>query len=549
LISHQVLVTWLIAMSCSLLYRFIIYISFRKHYNQTNIHQYATYFVIGSGITGLLWGAAGIVLFPESSIPHQFLIVVILLGLSAGSLNSHHKYLPAFYTFFLLALIPVTINLFIQNNSIMFVLGITLIIYIVFSVYYGDVLHKSYIKTLRLQFENIELAEQLQKQKEQAEHANMAKSKFLAAASHDLRQPLHALTLFTSTLNASSQTPKNKKIINQIDDSVHALENLFNALLDISKLDAGTMQPDVLDFNIQPIFARLKNNFEIQAKDKSLDIAFPDTNVTLRSDPSLLEQILRNFISNALHYTEHGEIRIECAPANDTVLINIIDTGIGIPKEQQQKIFEEFHQLNNPERDRNKGLGLGLSIVKRTADLLGHPIEVESEPGKGTTFTISVAKGDPDAVTHHVALKVDDTDIPAFTGVFVVIDDENRILEGMENLFQTWGHEVITATDQEQALNKLQQAKQKPDGIIADYRLRLNRTGIEAIHAIQAQYGADIPALIITGDIAVEQLLEVNKSGIQVLHKPVAPVKLSTFIRNSLLQKKTNHNSQTPFDN
>jgi signal transduction histidine kinase/CheY-like chemotaxis protein len=533
LISHALLLGWLTAMLAAQAYRWFIHQKYRRVFCTATVKQLAQYFVIGGGITGALWGCCALFLFPHDALAHQFVIIAILIGLGAGAVTTHNSYLPAFMAFFLPTLIPISIKLYTIDNVALIVMALLLTIYTLYMVYYGFVLHRSHEQSLRLRFENVDLVEQLRMQKEEAERANMAKSKFLAAASHDLRQPLHALTLFTSVLNDSNQTPENRKVVHQIDSSVQALESLFNALLDISRLDAGTMKVEKQNFRLQPIFERLRNDFAPHAEEKCIQFILPRCNDVVYSDPSLLEQILRNFVSNAVRYTQTGVVRIECERQNQQLLIKVIDSGLGIPAEERERIFGEFHQLNNPERDRSKGLGLGLAIVKRTASLLDHPIEVQSEQGKGSVFSIRVKLGRPEDVPANIEVVTKDTIHADSTALFVVIDDEESVRAGMQERLKLWGYEVIAAANLEGALDKLRQSKRRPDGIIADYRLRQNRTGIEAVRAIHAEFQGEIPALIITGDIAVEQLREVNDSGFQVLHKPVAPLKLRTFLRHA----------------
>ena len=376
------------------------------------------------------------------------------------------------------------------------------------------------------------LVKQLQEQKGDAEQANIAKSKFLAAASHDLRQPLHALTLFTSVLDEEIKYPKTRRVVDQIKASVDALKNLFNALLDISKLDAGVIKVERTDFNLQPLLDKLANDFEPLAKEKGLQIDCSICTYAVRSDLTQLEQILRNYISNAIRYTDNGEIKLTCVADDKNITINVIDTGIGIAQDKQQEIFEEFHQLSNPERDRSKGLGLGLAIVHRTAKLLGHRINVESQPGKGSTFSISVPQAQHVIENNEADSDLSKDDRHARNELIIVIDDEASIREGMQSLLQQWGYEVICAADKEEALSLLGQQNRIPDGIIADYRLRDYKTGIEVVHAIHAEYNKIIPTLIVTGDSSVDKLREVNNSGFQVLHKPVAPIKLRAFLRH-----------------
>jgi len=386
-------------------------------------------------------------------------------------------------------------------------------------------------ESIRLRNENIELVKALRLGKADAEQANIAKSKFLAAASHDLRQPLHALMLFTSVLDESIQYPEVRKVVDQIRTSIDALQNLFNALLDVSRLDAGVIQVEKTDFFLQSLLDKLVNDFEPVASEKGLRISCPACPFAANSDLIQLEQILRNYLSNAIRYTVKGEIGITCVADSSNITINVFDTGPGISKNSQQAIFSEFYQLSNPERDRSKGLGLGLAIVQRISKLLEHPINVESTPGKGSIFSVSVPQA------HNVEENITDTtDITQDTqhmsnGLIIVIDDEASIREGMQSLLQRWGYEVICAADEVEVLNLLRQHGRTPDVIIADYRLREYKTGIETILAIHTEYGKYIPALIITGDTSADEIREVDNSGFQVLYKPVAPTKLRAFLR------------------
>ena len=386
-------------------------------------------------------------------------------------------------------------------------------------------------ESVRLRNENLELVEELRKQKEEAEQANNAKTKFLAAASHDLRQPLHALALFTSVLDESIQYPKVRKVVDQINASVNALQNLFNALLDISRLEAGVMKVEMCQFALQSLFEKLSNEFTPQAKAKGLALDWPSCHYSVDSDPALLEQILRNYLSNAIRYTETGNVHVECREEKDAIVISVIDSGVGIPQEEQEAIFTEFYQLANPERDRSKGLGLGLAIVQRTAELLGHRIKIESQIDVGSTFSVALpmASGKKSKETAEYALA--DENFLENRKTVVVIDDEINVLEATESLLRMWGCDVVTGSDINEVLDKLQQHGGVPDAIIADYRLRDKQTGIDAIKTIYAKFGDDIAAIIVTGDIAAERLREVNKAGLQVLHKPVAPARLRAFLR------------------
>ncbi|MDH5446798.1 MAG: transporter substrate-binding domain-containing protein [Gammaproteobacteria bacterium] len=385
-------------------------------------------------------------------------------------------------------------------------------------------------ESTRLHNEIEELVKELRLQKDEAEQANIAKSRFLATASHDLRQPLHALSLFTWVLDDSIKDPENRKVVGQIRSSVNALLDLFNSLLDISKLEAGVMKVEKEAFLLNELLGRLANEYNPRAKEKNLRIHWADCHETVFSDQTLVEQVLRNYLSNAIRYTKSGEVSVTCEQDDESVTVSVTDTGIGITEEEQKNIFDEFYQLNNPERDRSKGLGLGLTIVQRTARLLGHPISVQSQPGKGSTFSITLRRS-------VVSVEDSQTESGGFEqpelkhSLILVIDDETSVLEGTRKLLERWGYKVITASDLESALVQLAQGQRKPDVIIADYRLADNKTGVDAVKVIHTQYGEGIPVLIITGDIASESMQEIQRSGFKMLQKPVAPGKLRVFLR------------------
>lgn len=536
-LSRSLLLGWFVAMSVVSLFRVSVYHHFRRYFHPGFANRYGRYYTIGSGLYGLLWGIAGILLFPENNNLLQFYLFIVLVGLVFGGVITKIPWLPSIHAFLPVTLVPICLRLFFQGEILTTSLGTGGLALILVLYVYAVYANKALIETLRLRYENIDLVDQLRTQKEEAEHANIAKSRFLAAASHDLRQPLHALTLFASALKEAVQSEKALKLVGQVDTSVTALKSLFDALLDISRLDAGTMNVEKSHFSLQCLLDKLANDYIPQAAEKGLHIHWPKCDLIIHSDINLYEQILRNFISNAIRYTSAGKIDIHCALKDHQAVVEVMDSGMGIPKEKQHVIFEEFQQLNNPERDRSKGLGLGLAIVKRIADLLGHRIAVSSAHGKGSTFSVTAEQGDhkrlmPKSVTHRQAPVHESDSI-----LIVVIDDELSVREGMHTLLETWGYGVITAADQQEAAAKLQQQHQVPDAIIADYRLRGNQTGIETIAAMHAQYGRQIPALIVTGDIAAEPLREVSLSGFQVLHKPVAPAKLRTFLNNVTLHK------------
>lgn len=529
--SHTALIVWVSLIVSLVAIRSLLYFFYRRRIDREHVQSLIWHFVSGSAVSGVLWGIGLAVLFPAGQLEYQLFLLFILAGMGTGSLLTLNAYLPAFFAYFPTAMLPVGVVLFFADDPIHISLGIMTFVFIILLSYIGVKANRTLKESLRLRFENIDLVEQLRDQKDEAERANAAKSKFLAAASHDLRQPLYALTLFTSVLDESIKLPKNRKIVDRIKASVEALKNLFDALLDISQLDAGVIKVEKTDFPLQPLFEKLDNDFSPQSREKGLRFIWPTCAYAVHTDQNLFEQILRNYISNAIRYTDSGEVRITCETDGRLIVINVIDTGIGIPVAEQQVIFEEFHQLSNPERDRSKGLGLGLAIVQRTASLLGHSINVASQPSKGSTFSITLEQANISERDGSVGPEVENNTKKEGT-FMIVIDDEASVREGTQSLLELWGCDVIAAADKKEAMTQLRRQNRSPDGIIADYRLRENQTGIDAIRAIHVEYNDKIPALIVTGDIAVDNLREVNRSGFQVLHKPVTPVKLRSFLHN-----------------
>ena len=364
-----------------------------------------------------------------------------------------------------------------------------------------------------------------------AEQASSAKSKFLAAASHDLRQPLHALGLFAAALRERVTSAEALPLLGNIDQSVTALGGLLDALLDLSKLDAGLVKARTRDVNLAPLLATLTREYEPQAQAKALTWYCRESETVVQTDPVLLETMLRNLIGNALRYSEKGGVRIDCTQDGEVARIDVSDTGVGIAPEHHRDIFREFFQLHNPERDRTKGLGLGLAIVERLNLILGHRLELRSAPGEGTTFTLHLPLGDRAKAQEAADPEFEDWAAHLASITVLIIDDDASVLNGMRALLESWGYRVVTAVSLDEALGMLDEA---PNVIIADYRLQNEQTGTAAIHEIRRRFGAAIPALIITGDTAAQRLDEIAKEDIAFLHKPTPPGKLRAFLRSAV---------------
>ena len=386
----------------------------------------------------------------------------------------------------------------------------------------------------QLEHRHATLLQELREQKEVADRANLAKSKFLAAASHDLRQPIHALMLFVAALRQEVLAPSQRQLVNRMDASIQAMESLFNALLDISKLDAGVVTPRLEAFALTSLLAKLNNDYAPVAEAKGLRFRVRESSAWAVTDPTLLERMLRNLVENAVRYTQQGGVVVGARRRGTTVAIEVWDTGPGIPADRQADIFQEFCQLDNPERDREKGLGLGLAIVDRLSRLVRHPVKLISRLGRGSRFTIELPFVVPESLA--LALPVgDEASAQSLIGGFVVvIDDEAAIRNGLEILLGSWGCHVLTAASGADAVRQLGQAERYPDLILSDYRLRDGENGVDAIRRIIDSLGRPVPGVLITGDTAPDRLREAQASGYRLLHKPLASEKLRAFLIEAL---------------
>jgi signal transduction histidine kinase/ActR/RegA family two-component response regulator len=361
--------------------------------------------------------------------------------------------------------------------------------------------------------------------------ANSAKSRFLAAASHDLRQPMHALGLFVAQLLAKPQTVEQRRLVDRIHASSQAMNALLDSLLDISRLDAGAVTPQAIDFPLDRLFARMRAEFEPLAQEKGLELRIASTSVWLRSDPVLLGRIVQNLISNAVRYTPRGGVLVGCRRRGAAVRIDVIDSGPGIPEEEREHVFREFYQLANPEHDRSKGLGLGLAIVERLARLLDHRVEIASRAGRGSRFCLTVTRGAPCSTA--APPEGIETGIPRGTLVSL-IDDDALAREAMRGLMSSWGCEVVAAASAAEAALKLAAYRRMPDLIVSDFRLAGGGTGLQAIAQLRSAFGAQIPACLVTGDTSTDVLREIECAGLHALTKPVAPLRLRALVSQML---------------
>jgi two-component system, sensor histidine kinase len=382
------------------------------------------------------------------------------------------------------------------------------------------------------QFRNDDLVQQLRSQIEVAAQANEEKTRFVASAAHDLRQPLHALGMFCATLDQRLINTPERPLVRNMMNAIESLEDSFGAMLDISRLDAGVVQKSPQTFPIRDVFRRLLQQFGGDAEARDLALRFRATRRVVHSDPLLLERVLANLVQNALRYTRRGGVLVAARRSPDGVALEVWDSGAGIPDDKKEMIFREFYQIDNPERDRGRGLGMGLAIVRRICNLLEHPLSLRSRVGRGSVFRVLVPAGDVRALD--VTSPEADTLPPRKVGTIkiLLIDDERAIREATRELLKPMQVDVITAASIAEATERARESAASIDMILSDWRLRGQENGVEAVKAVRAITGEATPAVLITGDTSVELLKLAHENGLVVLHKPLQPKHLVRLIKH-----------------
>jgi signal transduction histidine kinase len=372
---------------------------------------------------------------------------------------------------------------------------------------------------------------ELRARKEEAEYANMAKSRFLAAASHDLRQPMHALGLFIAELGQHRLEPQAHQLLDQIAASAGAMEALMDGLLDISKLDAGVLKPSIRSFSLRPLLERIAGLQQRIALEHGVTLRFRMIDCRVLSDPVLIERIVVNLVSNAIHHGDRGRVLVACRRRRDSVIIEVRDNGPGIAPEAQGIVFQEFVQLHNPGRARDKGLGLGLAIVRRLSDLLQLRLTLCSTPGHGATFAITLPLAHGGSATE--TQLPEDRQPADLHGVRVaLIEDDPLALAAMESLLGSWGCRLHLGTNLDDLLAALP-PDEAPQVIVSDYRLGED-SGVDVVAALRSRFGAELPAALVSGDTAPEVLAHCQQAGLPLLHKPVRPARLRAFLSRSI---------------
>jgi len=379
------------------------------------------------------------------------------------------------------------------------------------------------------------VANALETAKQHAELANVAKSRFLSAASHDLRQPLQTLALLQGLLAKIVKGEREQKLVTRLDETLSAMSGMLNALLDINQIEAGVVRADMSSFPVDDVLNRLREEFSYHAQAKRLSLRVVSCGLSIYSDPRLLEQMVRNLLSNALKYTKHGKVLLGCRRREGVLSIEIWDTGIGIPAEELKAIFEEYHQIDNAARERSLGLGLGLSIVQRLGNLLGHPVRVRSHPGKGSVFSIEV-KLPPSGTVSQLERHRDDRSVDGArrTGTILVVEDDPDVRDLLQQFLTDEGHLTATVPNGIAALDLMGRGAIRPDLILADYNLPNGMDGLQAALKLREKLHYQIPVIILTGDISTGTLRDIAHQDCVQLNKPVKLKELTQAVQRLL---------------
>ena len=551
--AASVMAAWIGAILVNQAWRGALVQAYRRAMPQVaDAKRWGAYWVVGSTLAGALWGVTSIVMFPSEP-SHQALFIVCQFGVILGGLSNTAVYKPSFCGFALAVLVPLIARVAIEGDRVHFftagVLGVVLVFVLAFGLKVNGLLTQS----LAIRYENVDLIRELKAQtgaalaaRAAAETASLAKSQFLAAASHDLRQPLHAMGLFAAALASKVRDPGVAPLVASIRTSVEALEDLFAELLDLSQLDAGALRPAPTAFGLQPLFVRLAADFAPQAQAAQLSLRIVPTRLSVVSDPVLLERILRNLLANAVRYTPAGGILLGARRHGAAIRIDVIDTGIGIADADATRVFDEFVQVAAVPRNHagGRGMGLGLAIVRRLAALCGHEVELASTPGRGSRFSIAVPRATLPVHGGRLPNARRRTEIGCSRTLrgrrIVVVDDDPAVVSAMQALFASWDAKATGGADARAALDLLERADPgagRVDLIVADLRLADGKSGIDAIAQLRRRAGADTPAIIVSGDTSVDAETEVRRAGVKLLVKPVVAAALKEAAEHAVTSR------------
>ncbi len=468
------------------------------------------------------WGSAPWFFFPAGNLPLTSVMMLLLLGVSSGGVASLAPYRPALFRFIVPILAGLAAALLWQRDVMHFFLAWCTLAYLYVSLKFGLQQNRLLTEALRARFEKEDLAQRLAEQVRIVELASLEKTRFFASASHDLRQPLHSLGLFGSAILARLAATPDEPLARNMMHCVDALEASFSSMLDVSKLDAGVVEVKAEPVALAKIFRRLQVNLGQQAESQGLALRFRPGCKWVYADAALLERMLGNLVHNALKFTQTGGVAVLARTRGQRISVEVWDSGRGIEEKEMPRIFDEFYQVGNLERDRSKGLGMGLAIVRRIARLMHVQMQVRSRPGRGTVFRLllprAVANTEKTLLETGEGSKAASPLLPLHV---LVVDDEETVRTSTAAALRLYGLQVDVADSLLQAREIASMPGHRLDALITDFRLRNEEDGIQVAAELRALLGWKLPVLLVTGDTAPERVRQAQQSGLRVLYKPV----------------------------
>ncbi len=479
---------------------------------------------LGVGIVGFGWGLGWLLMAPDLLMVNRMIYVYMTTAAMISSMFAYSINKATFYAFTLPIMIP-SLGTVLWSGDIFpwpFSVGLASLYVVVLSI--AKSFAKTFEDSVSLRFRNERLYQQLANERDQSVAANAAKSKFIAVASHDLRQPMHAVNVYLDLVNLNNLPVAESKSLVKIQNSISTLNSMFDSLLNISKLDADVTQVNNRAFRLEELANSIRDLTETKVKNKGLAFHIDSEDLIVRGDKLLLQQILNNLVSNAIQYTEKGEIEARFAAQNDCLVIEVRDTGCGIDESEQQQIFNEFYRADAT-RSLHDGLGLGLSIVKRLCDLIGADVRVFSEMGQGTQFVVTtpyaVCFGEDEINSSKVTLKTFNTHRSLQGKKIAVIEDNPIIVEAYRQALASKGAHVLVLSEFDNELNFQLEAIDQIDCILSDYRLS-QTTGDLLIQKLRENYNEEVPAIIVTADTSPSHINLFERLNVQVIHKPIS---------------------------
>jgi signal transduction histidine kinase len=493
---------------------------------------------------GALWGLAGWLFYGHGGTVYTLALLLTIYSYCIGSIPLLASERYVFLTYIALALLPTIARIATDPGPDSLDLAGAMTLIFAMTVLLSRNYRKTFEHIVELRARGEDLLLQLRHERDAAETArgvaetaSRAKTQFFAAASHDLRQPLHALGLFAEALRGKSKDVEVVQLVNSINSSVDALEGLFSELLDITKIESGAIEPHPTHFALEDIFRRLRLNFEPLVFEKGLVLRCRGGQRAAFADPVLVERVLRNLVSNAIRYTEDGGVLVAARQRGDKLLLQVWDSGVGIHPRDQQRVFDEFVQIADgsvalPAHQR-KGMGLGLAIVRRLATLMDARLSLQSRPGHGSVFALEIALGRAPRPEAKAAPRSASLNLTLAKRLIVVVEDDLAVKTGLEVILETWGASVI-AFDSFAACqiwaNAVEPSLIKPGLLIVDYRLEDGHTGIDAINVLRETFGKGLPTIMVTGSMLSVHEKLAQDHDFHLLVKPVVPNKLRAMI-------------------